>query len=167
MVLFASGEGTRFKIRQESDVNLSQKCQYAVRAVLELAKQYGQGPISIGQIAASQAIPQRFLEIILNELRPRGLIESRRGIQGGYLLARDPTTISVGDVIRLVEGPLDPVKCMGDKNNSCPLKDNCALIHLWNRAKAAVEAVYDGATFQDLVDEEKAMSRSAVIDYSI
>lgn len=148
-------------------MNLSQKCQYAVRAVLELAKQYGQGPIPISQIAASQAIPQRFLEIILNELRPTGLIESRRGIQGGYLLARDPATISVGDIIRLVEGPLDPVKCIGDKNSPCALKDNCALVGLWSRAKAAVEAVYDGASFHDLVEEEKVLNQSSAIDYSI
>jgi Rrf2 family protein len=149
-------------------VNLSQKCQYAVRAVFELAKQYGKGPVTISQIAATQAIPQRFLEIILNELRPTGLIESRRGIQGGYLLARNPATISVGDIIRLVEGPLDPVKCIGDKNNPCcPLQDNCALARLWSRAKAAVETVYDGASFQDLVDEENELSKSPTIDYSI
>ncbi len=149
-------------------MNLSQKCQYAVRAVLELAKHYGQGPVAISQIAANQAIPQRFLENILNELRPTGLIESRRGIQGGYLLARDPATISVGEIIRLVEGPLDPVKCMTDKKSpSCPLKDNCSLIHLWSRAKAAVEEVYDNANFRDLVEEERKLSRSTVIDYCI
>lgn len=149
-------------------MNLSQKCQYAVRAVLELAKQYGRGPVAISQIAANQAIPQRFLENILNELRPTGLIESRRGIQGGYLLARDPATISVGEIIRLVEGPLDPVKCMADRNSvSCPLKEKCALIHLWSRAKAAVEQVYDNANFRDLVEEEKKLNSVAVIDYCI
>ncbi len=149
-------------------MNLSQKCQYAVRAVLELAKHYGQGPLAISQIAANQAIPQRFLENILNELRPTGLIESRRGIQGGYLLARDPATISVGEIIRMVEGPLDPVKCTADRTSlCCPLKGNCSLIHLWSRAKAAVEEVYDNANFRDLVEEEKKLSRSAVIDYCI
>jgi Rrf2 family cysteine metabolism transcriptional repressor len=149
-------------------VNLSQKCQYAIRAILELAKHYGEGPIAISQIAVSQAIPQRFLENILNELRPTGLIESRRGIQGGYLLARDPATISVGEIIRLVEGPLDPVKCIGDRNGPCcPLKNDCSLFHLWTRAKEAVEAVYDNASFQELVDEEKELSRAAILDYCI
>ena len=111
-------------------MNLSQKCQYAVRAILELAKHYGQGPVAISQIAASQAIPQRFLENILNELRPTGLIESRRGIQGGYLLARDPGTVSVGEVIRLVEGPLDPVKCLGSvcRVRWLPLSGTAALL---------------------------------------
>jgi len=149
-------------------VNLSQKCQYAVRAVLELAKQYGRGPVAISQIAASQAIPQRFLENILNDLKPTGLIESRRGMQGGYLLAREPATVTVGEVIRFVEGPLDPVKCIGDLSISCcPLKESCALIHLWNRAKTAVEAVYDGVSFQDLVEQERQLSKSTPMDYSI
>jgi Rrf2 family protein len=149
-------------------VNLSQKCQYAIRAILELAKQYGRGPVAISQVAASQAIPQRFLENILSELRPTGLIESRRGIQGGYLLARDPATISVGEVIRLVDGPLDPVKCIGDRNGPCcPLKDNCSLFHLWTRAKTAVEEVYDNASFRDLVEEEEKLDRSTVLDYCI
>jgi Rrf2 family protein len=148
------------------NVNLSQRCQYAVRAVLELAKHYGQGPIVISQIAASQAIPQRFLENILNDLRPTGLIESRRGIQGGYFLAKDPATVSVGDVIRLVEGPLDPVRCIGDRSDSsCPLKGSCSLVHLWSRAKTAVEAVYDGTTFQDLVDQEREWDRSSGANY--
>jgi len=149
-------------------VNLSQKCQYAIRAILELAKHYRQGPVAISQIAANQAIPQRFLENILNELRPTGLIESRRGIQGGYLLARDPAAISVGEIIRLVEGPLDPVKCIGDRDGPCcPLKDNCSLFHLWTRAKEAIEEVYDGASFHDLVEEEKKVDRSTVLDYCI
>lgn len=148
-------------------MNLSQRCQYAVRAVLEMARQYGQGPITISQIAARQAIPQRFLENILNDLRPTGLIESRRGMQGGYMLTRDPATISVGEVIRLVEGPLDPVRCSGDKENPCPRRENCALTRLWDRAKAAVEAVYDGASFRDLVEEERELSSSQAINYSI
>lgn len=149
-------------------MNLSQKCQYAIRAILELAKHYGEGPVVISQIAANQAIPQRFLENILNELRPTGLIESRRGMQGGYLLTRDPADISVGEIIRLVDGPLDPVKCIGDRNGPCcPIKDNCALFHLWTRAKEAVEEVYDNASFRDLVDQERKLDRSAVLDYCI
>lgn len=149
-------------------MNLSQKCQYAIRAILELAKHHGEGPVAISQIAASQAIPQRFLENILNELRPTGLIESRRGIQGGYLLTRDPAAISVGEVIRLVEGPMDPVKCIGDREGPCcPIKDKCSLFHLWTRAKEAIEEVYDNANFRDLVDQEKVLDRSVVLDYCI
>jgi Rrf2 family cysteine metabolism transcriptional repressor len=160
----------RIELREPigANVNLSQKCQYAIRAILELAKQYGRGPVAISRVAASQAIPQRFLENILSELRPTRLIESRRGIQGGYLLARDPATISVGEIIRLVDGPLDPVKCIGDRNGPCcPLKDNCSLFHLWTRAKTALEEVYDNVSFRDLVDEEEKLDRSTVLDYCI
>jgi len=149
-------------------MNVSQKCQYAIRALLELSKCYGQGPLRTSEIAEKQAVPQRFLENILNELKPTGLIESRRGVQGGYLLTKAPASISVGDIIRLIEGPLDPVKCIGDSTTPCcPLKDKCSIIHLWNRAREAVEKVYDSTSFADLVEEEKELQRSFVLNYCI
>jgi Rrf2 family transcriptional regulator, cysteine metabolism repressor len=149
-------------------LNLSQKCQYAVRAVLELSKRYGQGPISAAEIAASQAVPQRFLEIILNELKPTGLIESRRGVQGGFYLATPPGQITVGKIIRLVDGPLDPVRCtevQGGKD--CPLLGHCALVDLWRQAREAVEAVYDAVTFQDLVEREREIDQQGTLHYCI
>lgn len=149
-------------------MNLSQRCQYTVRAVLELAKRHGQGPVSAAEIAAHQAIPQRFLEIILNELKPSGLVESRRGVQGGYYLIRSPAQITVGQVIRLVDGPLDPVRCEGEKpNTSCQLMGKCALIDLWNQARQAVETVYDSTTFQNLVEREQALRVQGTSDYCI
>ena len=149
-------------------MSLSQKCQYAVRAVLELSKRHGQGPVSAGEIAASQAIPQRFLEIILNELKPTGLVDSRRGVQGGYFLTCPPAQISVGQIIRVVEGPLDPVRCTGETDRQCcPLTDKCSLVEVWDRARKAVEAVYDAATFQDLADRQRDMEHHAAPDFSI
>ncbi len=149
-------------------MNLSQKCQYAVRAILELAKRYGQGPVTASEIASSQVIPQRFLEVILNELKPTGLIQSRRGVQGGYFLAGQPKGITIGQVIRLIDGPLEPVRCVGDHNKpSCPLRDRCALIELWTAARKAVEEVYDGTNFQDLVEREHQLDRRAAVDYCI
>lgn len=149
-------------------MTISQKCQYAVRAILELAKRYGKGPIAISDIAAKQAIPPRFLEIILNELKQGGFVESRRGVQGGYLLVMPPKTVTVGDIIRFVDGPLEPVKCISEKGKpSCPIKGKCALIDLWIEAKKAVEGVYDAATFQDLVEREQALDRSKAADYCI
>jgi len=149
-------------------LSLSQKCQYAVRAVLELSKRYDQGPVSAGEIADRQAIPQRFLEIILNELKPTGLIDSRRGIKGGYYLSLPPRQITVGRVIRLIEGPLDPVRCVGDQNTKCcPLRDKCSLIQLWDKAREAVEKVYDSANFQELVERERDLDRQNTLDYCI
>ena len=149
-------------------MNLSQKCQYAVRAILELAKRHGQGPVTASEIASSQVIPRRFLEVILNELRPSGLIESRRGVQGGYFLSGRPKDIKVGQVIRLIDGPLEPVRCLGDHTKpSCPLRDRCALVELWTAARKAVEEVYDGTTFQDLVEREAQLDRRAAGEYCI
>ena len=133
-----------------------------------MAKVYGQGPVRIGAIADKQAIPPRFLENILNELKSTGLIESRRGAQGGYLLAKDPADVTVGDIIRLIDGPLDPVKCIGDKNTECcPLRGKCALIDLWNKAKAAIENVYDSTTLKDLVEKENEINNNQIQNYCI
>ena len=149
-------------------MNLSQKCQYAVRAILELAKRHGQGPVTASEIASSQVIPQRFLEVILNELKPSGLIESRRGVQGGYFLSGRPKDIKVGQVIRLIDGPLEPVRCVGDRTKpSCPLKDRCARGELWSAARKAVEEVYDGTNFPDLVEREAQFDRRAAGEYCI
>ena len=149
-------------------MKVSQKCQYAVRAVLELAKRYGQGPVTIGDIARKQAVPPRFLEIILNEMKQGGFVRSRRGAQGGYELGTRPRDLSVGQIIRMVDGPLDPVQCIAGRGApECPLGERCALISLWKRAKQAVEEVYDGTSFQDLVDQEAALLKNTAADFNI
>jgi len=139
-------------------MRISQKCQYAVRAVLELAKRYGTGPVTVSEIARRQAVPPRFLEIILNELKQGGCVRSRRGAAGGYELGANPREITVGQVIRAVDGPLEPVRCVSEDGASeCPLGRRCALVGLWKRAKDAVEEVYDGTTFQDLAEQERVL----------
>jgi Rrf2 family protein len=149
-------------------MSISQKCQYAVRALLELAKRYGQAPVPSGEVAARQAIPQRFLENILNELKTAGLVDARRGVQGGFGLACKPEELTVGRVIRLVDGPLDPVRCTkGPAGRDCPLKERCSLLAVWQEAKAAVEAVYDRVTFAELAKRERAVERSFVAEYCI
>ena len=90
---------------------LSQKSQYAVRAVFELAKRHGSGPVKAAQVADAQYIPVRFLENILGQLRLAGIIESARGKEGGYRLSRAPRDVSVGEVIRLVQGPVSEIEC--------------------------------------------------------
>ncbi len=99
---------------------VSQKSLYALRALFELAKRKHQGPVKISTIAYAQVIPRRFLDVILNSLRLAGLLESRRGSNGGYYLAKSPKDISVGDVLRIMQGPIDPVPWVsrGSKNMS-------------------------------------------------
>lgn len=147
-------------------MNISQKCQYAVRATLELAKRHGRKPTAIAEIAAAQDIPPRFLEVILNEMRQGGFVQSRRGVRGGYLLAKLPREITVGQIIRFVDGNFEPVRCIDEQSrSSCSLRRGCALIEVWTAAKQAVEKVYDNADFASLVEREKELARDG--DYSI
>jgi len=147
---------------------LSQKCQYALRAAFELAKHYGDSPVRIAEIAEAQAIPQRFLEAILAQLKQGGLVESRRGREGGYMLARTPEAISVGEIIRFIEGPIAPVGCVaGDAEVRCPLHGDCVFMGMWQRASDALAAVYDGTTLDDLMAEEQTKRGQRALCYSI
>ncbi len=148
-------------------MNLSQKCQYALRAVFELATRQGQGPIPVAQIAERQAIPARFLELILVQLKQGGCIESRRGVQGGYSLSVAPKDLSVGEVIRTIEGPLTPVKPAEEDSRRSPPPGSHAFASLWRRAESAVAEVYDKTTFQDLIDDEQSARSQQAIDFSI
>jgi Rrf2 family transcriptional regulator, cysteine metabolism repressor len=150
-------------------MNLSQKCQYAFRAVFELSRRHcREQPVSVAEIAEIQAIPPRFLEQILAELRQGGFVTSRRGAQGGYVLAIPPAELRVGDIIRFIEGPISPVKCIIQEDESdCALRAECMFQDFWQRAKEAVEKVYDSTTFQDLVREAEERSRKQCVNYNI
>ena len=149
-------------------MNLSQRCQYALRSLFELAKRVGQGPVNIADIAEAQAIPPRFLELMLGQLKQTGWVESYRGIRGGYALAVSPRDLTVGQVIRFIEGPLKPVKCIaGQGGSGCPLRGKCVFVGLWDRAERAVSDVYDSTTLQSLLEEEKAARESLAVCYSI
>jgi Rrf2 family transcriptional regulator, cysteine metabolism repressor len=153
----------------EAIMNLSQKCQYAFRAVFELSRRHGlEQPVSVTEIAEIQAIPPRFLEQILAELRQGGFVISRRGAQGGYILAVPPSDLRVGDIVRFIEGPISPVKCIiPEEEAGCTLRADCLFQDFWQRAKEAVEKVYDSTTFQDLVREAEERSRSQCANYNI
>jgi Rrf2 family transcriptional regulator, cysteine metabolism repressor len=142
-------------------MQVSQKSQYTLRALFELAKHIGQEPMSVAEIANTQAIPRRFLELIFLDLRNQGIVASRRGNQGGYVLAALPETISVGDIIRTVDGSLSPVKCVGSgTTQKCQLKNRCIFMSVWQKAQKAMEEVYDNTTLQDLIDDERTAAES-------
>ncbi len=149
-------------------MNLSQKCQYAVRAVYELAKRQGSGePSPTSQIARSQAIPARFLEAILSQLRQGGFVESRRGVQGGYVLTTPAGTLRVGDVIRYIDGPFHPVSCMSDgAAPHCRLQGTCVFIGLWHKARVAVDEAYS-TTFEQLLQQEQTCENGLAQTYEI
>jgi Rrf2 family cysteine metabolism transcriptional repressor len=149
-------------------MSLSQKCQYSLRAIFELAKHYGEGPLKISSVASTQAIPTRFLEVILNQLKQGGFVESKRGSMGGYVLNRPPDALTVGEIIRYIEGPLSPVHCIAcSPDDQCPLYGNCAFLSMWEKATAALSEVYDTTTFEDLVEDERKRITTYTPDYCI
>lgn len=136
-------------------MSLSQKCYYAIRAIFELAQAPEGRAVKIGDIAERQGIPAKFLEAILNQLKGGGFVESRRGAEGGYLLARSPRGLSLGEIIRFVEGPLRPMSCSG-RNQGCEESPSaCVFSSIWDEAEKALAGVYDGITFQILVDRSR------------
>jgi len=149
-------------------VSISQKTQYALRALLELSVAHGTGPMKIHAIASAQAIPPRFLQIILNELKQVGLVDSRRGCAGGYVLAVSPTDLSVGDVIRRLEGEFDPVACIDDPGEAtCPQRRSCVFVPMFRKVRDAVSAIYDNTSFKDLADEKRAREEVFVPNFAI
>ncbi|MCC5876830.1 MAG: Rrf2 family transcriptional regulator [Candidatus Sumerlaeia bacterium] len=142
---------------------LTQKCLYALRALLELAVRHDQGPLRVSEIATAQDIPPRFLEVIMSELRQGGFVDSRRGKDGGYTLSRETVRIRLGDVIRYVDGSLAPVE-KGRVN--CPSPD-CIFQPTWDAAEAALSEVYDNVTLQDIADRHFHGENTATIDFVI
>ncbi len=149
-------------------MTVSQKCQYGLRALFELSRRDAATPTRIADIAAAQAIPVRFLEVILGQLKQGGFVESRRGNEGGYMLAKAAAAITVGDVIRFIDGPIGPVKCVqGPPQEICPLKGDCVFLDMWEEARQAVSAVYDATTLVDLVERDRTRQAQFVSNFSI
>jgi Rrf2 family protein len=122
-------------------MNVSVKCEYALRAVLDLTLAQTGHPIRIADIATRQRIPQKFLETILADLKKHGFLESRRGAEGGYLLAKPAETITIGQVLRSVEG---------GRTGRAALEDAGPLGEFWDRVDNAVAGVIDKTTFAEL-----------------
>ena len=130
-------------------MRVTAKAEYAVRAVIELANA-GDGPVKRDRIVAAQAIPPKFLENILTELRHAGLVESQRGSEGGYWLSRDPAEITIADVMRAVEGPLASVRShrpetLEYEGLASPLQT------VWVALRSTIRSVLEEVTIADLV----------------
>lgn len=129
-------------------MKLSVKSDYAARAVLGLAKHYPTGnALRVEQLADEQAIPSNYLVQILIELKAQGIARSVRGKEGGYLLARSPAEISMGDVLRAVDGSVFDTPALTDPD--CPAE----LLRAWRKLQRSVESAADAVTFQQLLDE--------------
>jgi Rrf2 family protein len=154
--------------KEESVILVPQKIQYALRAVFELARQHGRGPVKIAEVARTQAIPMRFLEVILSQLKQGGFVGSQRGSEGGYFIVRDPHDLTIGELMRFLQGPISPVACLtDDPKDRCSLYGECVFLPMWEKVRLAISQVYDNTTFQDLVDQAERKSGKVAPSYAI
>lgn len=140
-------------------MNISVKGEYALQAILDLAAQKA-GPVRTADIARRQKIPQKFLELILAGLKQGGFVESRRGAEGGYLLARAADAITIGEVVRFVEGP------QSSKSRS-RRKGETPLTSMWQDVDRAIGAIIDKTTFADLLREWEEKQNRFVHNWEI
>jgi Rrf2 family protein len=150
------------------NMKISKRCQYALRAVFELALREPDQPVKIHEIAGAQNIPPRFLEVILNQLRHAGFVESQRGSEGGYMLVKPAENITVGDVLRYIQGPISIASKEERRANKGEyFYGDYSFEKLWTNVKSAICQVFDNTTFAELIENEKASKTESVTNYSI
>lgn len=139
-------------------MKLSTKGRYGLRAMIDLADYSEEIPQSIANIAARQSISDSYLEQLMAKLKKAGLIESIRGAQGGYVLAKPSASISVGDILRALEGDLSPVKCAGIKGESeCSESGSCVTRNVWKRIDDSIQNAVDSILLSELVEDNRKM----------
>jgi Rrf2 family protein len=137
-------------------MKLSTKGRYGVKAMVDLAIHYGETPVSIKSIAERQNISEFYLEQLFAPLRKVGLIRSMRGAQGGYVLNRQPSEITVADIIDVLEGPIEISTCI--EKGECDNEDFCPTRLLWEKIKNSIDDVTNSVTLQDMADDYNNMS---------
>ncbi len=144
-------------------MKLSTKGKYGVRAVFEIARHHGKGPITIKEIADRQGISFSYLEQILHRLGKAGRIDSVRGPAGGYLLARKPSELTIGDIIRTLEGPIALSHCLDpDEAEDCYQADDCVARMVWAKVGAKIEEALDSISFADLLQQNREHRKVAL-----
>jgi Rrf2 family cysteine metabolism transcriptional repressor len=146
-------------------MKVSSRGEYGVRAMVSLARHYGDGPMSIAAVAKESSVPSSYLEQLIGPLRRAGLVESRRGSQGGYTLARSPELVRVGEVYRVMEGPVAPMDCVSENiaDQTCPLIDGCETRPVWLKVRDSIAMTLDSMTLADLVSQSRARRPAAPV----
>jgi Rrf2 family protein len=134
---------------------LSQKSRYGLKAVTVLASEYGHGPILISEIARREGIPRKFLELILLELKNEGILHSKKGKGGGYFLGQPPHLVSVGHVIRTLDGPIAPLPCVSKtaymRCRECIDENTCGIRMVMQEVRDATAKILDSTTVADML----------------
>jgi Rrf2 family protein len=153
-------------------MKLSLRGEYALRALLVLGLKYDESVVRIQTISEDQTIPKRFLEQILNDLKSAGVVQSRRGVAGGYRLARRPEEITLAVVVRHIEGALAPVSCVSERfyeKCSCPDESRCAIRSVMKEIREAVVRIAERVTVAELCDRWRRLQQEPLkeIDFII
>ena len=155
------------------DMLISKKTKYALQALVHLAEQPSGQPVLISELARAERIPKKFLEFILLSLRKGGVLQSKIGKGGGYFLSFPPAKLSIGMVVRILEGDLAPVQCLSQTNyaacDECDDEATCGIRLVMIDVNKALSEVLDGLTLADMVErsETACAKRANVLDYSI
>ena len=135
---------------------LSKKAKYALKGMVVLAERYGKGPILISEIAAGEHMPRKFLELILLELKNHGLLQSKKGKGGGYFLAKSPSMITAGQIVRIIDGPIAPLPCVSRtaymKCEECADERTCAIRLVMKDVREATANILDSVTLSDMIN---------------
>lgn len=149
-------------------MRLSAKGEYGVRAILDVALHSGQGPAQVREIAKRQAIPERFLEQVMASLKKGGLLQSTRGSQGGYILARPASEISLADVIEVIEGPITLMECVDESSSKrCGQAGLCVVRNVWQDVQNSIVKVLKSATLDKMCKETEEKEKNTNLVYHI
>ncbi|HZK48597.1 MAG TPA: Rrf2 family transcriptional regulator [Thermoleophilia bacterium] len=141
-------------------MNITSKSKYAVRALVELARRGQDEPVPLMVLAEARGIPGQFLEQLFATLRRAGILQSFRGVHGGFSFNRPPDQVTVLDVVEALDGPIEPALCTTDE--SCERRPVCSVGDVWVQAKLSVEEVLSGVTIQDLATRESSLTGTSM-----
>lgn len=141
-------------------MKITYKGDYALKAILDLSFHYdNEGVAPLGDISKRQNIPEKYLEQIMLILKRGGYVESKRGIGGGFLLQKPPGKITIGEIVRLIEGPVEPIACGDAAYDCCGEEETCAFREIWMRVTRTVTDIVDTVTFEDLMKRTRELQR--------
>lgn len=149
-------------------MKISAKSEYGIIALIDVANHFGSEPVQVREIAGRYNIPERFLEQIMTSLKKAGLVKSVRGAHGGYQLEKRPWEISLGDVLRVLEGEMAPMYCVSDgSKNQCSKERLCTLRDVWEEIKGCMQKTLSSITLKDMCDKKMERERIASPMYYI
>lgn len=149
-------------------MKISYQTDYALKIILDLARNYQNRLVHISEISKRQDIPQKFLEQLLLKLKQGGFVQSKKGPKGGYSLSKEPSEILLGDIIRFMTGSLFPIACVDPRQNHvCDFKWRCVFTEYWEKIEQQISSVVDSVSFEELAEKESMKLQKYALDFQI